>query len=122
MSVESERSFGAVIRDIGGNVTRIIRAELRFVVAELRVGFHAASAGLILLLAGALCATLAVGFLLLGAMFALSVVMPTWVAALLIALLVGVAALFLVVAGRARLMHPLESSVTDVAPSTEPPE
>ena len=122
MSVESERSFGAVIRDIGGNVTRIIRAELRFVVAELRVGLHATSAGLNLVLAGALCATLAVGFLLLGAMFALSLVMPTWRAALLIALLVAVAALFLLLAGRARLMHPLESSVTAVAPSTEPPE
>lgn len=122
MSVESERSFGAVIRDIGGNVTRIIRAELRFVVAELRVGLHATSADFILVLAGALCATLAVGFLLLGAMFALALVMPTWVAALLVASLVGVVALFLLAAGRARLMLRLNSSVTAVAPSTEPPE
>ena len=121
MSVESERSVGAVIRDIGGNVTRIIRAELRFVVAELRVGLHAASAGVIFLLAGALGATLAVGFLLLGAMFALSLIMPTWMAALLVALLVGAVALFLVLAGRARLLHPLDSSITDVAPPTEPP-
>ena len=34
MSVNSERSFGAVVREIGGNVDRIVRAELRVAVAE----------------------------------------------------------------------------------------
>ena len=122
MSDDPERSFGAVIRDIGGNVDRIVRAELRFAAAELRHGLNAAGAGALLVLAGALCATLAVGFLLLGVMFALSLIMPTWAAALVVALAVGVAATLLLVAGRKRLTNPLTSPATDVAPHTESPE
>jgi len=122
MSADTDRSFGAVIRDIGGNVNRIIRAELRFAVAELRIGLTAAGAGAMLVLAGALCATLAAGFLLLGAMFALALVMPTWAAALIIALVVGSVAAVLLVKGRTRLVHPLAPLHTAVALHEDSPE
>ena len=122
MSADIDRSFGAVIRDIGGNVNRIIRAELRFAVAELRQGVTAAGAGILVLFVGALCATLALGFLLLGAMFALALVIPTWAAALAVALTVGVAAAVLLMIGRERLLHPIVQPPTAVVPHSEPPE
>ncbi len=122
MSVQPERSFGAVIRDIGGNVDRIIRAELRFAAAELRQGMEAAGEGALYVLAGALCATLAIGFLLLGLMFALATIMPIWVAAFVVALLVGGGATALLVAGRSKLTHQFHSKETAVAPHTESPE
>ncbi len=99
----SERSIRSVFRDIGSDVDRIVRAELRIAIAEVRAGVAAAGDASRLLIAGAMCALLAATFLLLAVMFALRSIMPLWLAALLIALLVGVAATGLLLAGRTRL-------------------
>ena len=49
MSAASERSFGAVVRDIGGNIDRIVRAELRMAIAEVQVGVRAAGGAALVL-------------------------------------------------------------------------
>ena len=103
MTERDERSIRSVLRDIGADIDRIVRAELRFAVAEFRVGLHTASDASRMLIAGVICALLAATFFLLGIMFALGLVMPLWLSALLIALLVGTAAALLLTAGRARL-------------------
>ena len=122
MGAAPERSFGSVVRDIGGNVGRIVRAELRFVIAELRVAMAAAGGAALLILAGVACATLAAAFLLLGSMFALAIVMPTWLAALVVATVAGTAAVVLLVTGRERLSHPLASQSRDIVFQPEPVE
>lgn len=115
-----ERSLGAVVRDIGGNVDRIVRAELRFAIAELRAGLEAAGAGAMLILAGVACATLAAAFLLLGIMAALALVMPAWLAALLVAIAAGGAAAALIVIGRGRIPRQAASTSREIAPTQRP--
>jgi uncharacterized membrane protein YqjE len=100
MSDELGRSLGAVIRDIGGNVDRIVRAELQVALAEMRQALDFAKEMSALVVAGAVCATLTLGFFLLGVMFALSIVMPLWGAAMLVALVCGIAAALIISAIR----------------------
>jgi uncharacterized membrane protein YqjE len=92
MSADTDRSLGAVVRDIGGNVDRIVRAELQVALAEMRQALDFAKQVSALVVAGAVCATLTLGFFLLGVMFALSIVMPLWGAAMLVALACGIVA------------------------------
>ena len=103
-----------MVRDIGGNVDRIVRAELRVAIAELRGWLEVASGGATLVLLGVACATLASAFLLLGAMFALAHVMPTWAAALLVAVAVGAAAAVLIVIGLDRIPRPVPPPSADI--------
>jgi hypothetical protein len=90
------RTFGAVIRDIGSNVDRIVRAELRYAVAQVRVEMGATANASRIIAAGAAFAMLAAGFVLLACMFALSQVMPTWLASLVVAAAAGAAAAVLI--------------------------
>lgn len=115
-----DRSLGAVVRDIGGNLDRIVRAEIRLAVAELRAGLEAAGAGAMLILAGVACATLAAAFLLLGIMAALALVMPAWLAALLVAVVVGGAAAALIVIGRGRIPQQAASTSGEIVPTQRP--
>ena len=103
MSAASERSFGAVVRDIGGNVDRMVRAELRMAIAEVQVGVRAAGGAALVLVVAAALATLAVLFLLLGGMLALAQLMPAWAAALIVGGAVAMVSAGLLAAGRARL-------------------
>ena len=107
MSATDPRSFGAVVRDIGGNVDRIVRAELRVAIAEVRAGVRAAGGAILLMAGAAVCATLALLFLLLGAQLALALVMPPWLACIVVAVLIGGVAALLTLAARARLPHAL---------------
>lgn len=119
MAASTERSFGAVVRDISGNLNRIVRAEFRFVLAEVRVRVEAAAAPVALVAAGLLCAMLATGFVLLGGMFALANVMPMWGAALVVAALAGAGATVLILTGRDRFIRPAESTSSDVVTKPE---
>jgi len=114
MHATHERSFGALVRDIGENVDRLARAELGLVRATLRhrvreigeaSGFYAAAA-----VATALSAV----FVLLSGMFALASVMPPWLAALVVAAVPGAAAAALYVRGRARHAWDAPQRTTDV--------
>jgi hypothetical protein len=115
----SERSFGTVIRDIGGNVDRIVRAEMRMAVAEFRDGLQAAGDASRLLVAGVALATLAAGFALLSGMLVLTRLVPMWAAALVVASVTGVAAAFLLFAGHSRIASRLAPKLQETA---SPPE
>jgi hypothetical protein len=93
------------MRDIGGNVDRIARAELRLVVTELRQRLEAFGGVSAILVAAGVAAVLSVLFLLMAAMFALAVVMPLWAAALVIAAIPGAAAVVLFLRGHAQLIR-----------------
>ena len=122
MSAAPERSIGAVVRDISGNLERIVRGELRFAIAELHVRMQEAGSAAMLLAAGALCAMLAAAFLLLGVMFALAIVMPLWLAALVVGTVVAAGAGALFIAGRARFAPAIESPSTNIVTKPEPVE
>lgn len=95
MSTSADRPLSAILSDIVGNVQQMVRAEIRLAKVELREEVAKAKRGALLLVGGALLGVLALGVLLLAAVYALS----TIVAPALAALIVGVVAA--VVAGAA---------------------
>ena len=121
MSATADRSLGTVVRDIGGNVDRIVRAELNHALAEVRGRLDAAGDASRPLIAGAICAALAAGFLLLSIMFGLSIVMPQWLAALVVAVAAAVAAAVLLTSGRARFADRLFRKSREVPSIPGPP-
>jgi hypothetical protein len=96
-------SISSVVRDIGGNVDRIARTELKLAIAGLRSRLEEYGEVSVFLVAAAVAATVAVLFVLLGAMFALASLLPLWLAAFAIATIPSAAAMVLYVHGRAQL-------------------
>jgi uncharacterized membrane protein YqjE len=85
-----ERSIAAVLKDIVGNLQQIIRAEVRLATVEVREEIAKARRAAIMMAIGGLFATLAIGFLLLAAVYLLATVVQPWLAAVLVALGAGV--------------------------------
>jgi uncharacterized membrane protein YqjE len=103
MPVDRDRSLSDVLQDIVANVQDIVRSELRLASAEIRQELvKAASAGKVAG-AGGVLALFALGFLLLSAVYALSLVMAAWLAALIAAVVLAVVASVLISAGNKRL-------------------
>ncbi len=117
--VTPDRSFSTVVRDIGGNIDRIVRAELRFAMAQVRVEMGSTANASRIIAAGAACAMLAVGFALLGGMFALSTVMPTWLASLAVAAGAAAAATVLIGVGRKRFASQRTPALGDFVSTSE---
>ncbi len=101
--VDSDRSFGSLLQDVGSSVDRLVRAELQLAVAEARDELSAVGTGAAMLGVGALVATLAAGFLLLGAVLALTAVMPPWAAALVVGGTVAMVAVVLLTRAKSHL-------------------
>jgi hypothetical protein len=87
MAADTERSFGAVLGDIVGHIQQIVRAEIRLAKAEVREELTKIKFGATLLLTGAIAGVLALGVLLLSAVYGLATVLAPWMAALLVALI-----------------------------------
>jgi uncharacterized membrane protein YqjE len=81
-----ERSIGSLVNDIVGNVQEIIRSEVRLAKAEVTEELTKARRAMIWLVAGAVLATMAFGFLLLTIVYVLAHFFQPWVAALIVAL------------------------------------
>lgn len=96
---QTQRTVADVLQDIVANIQQIIRDEFRLAQVELKEKGARASRPAGMLAIGASLGLYALGFTLLAAMFALSIVMPHWLAALLLALFLGVSAVALVSAG-----------------------
>lgn len=80
------RSLGTVISDLAANAREIFRGELRLAGAELVANLRPFQRGLILLVLAGLFAVAGLAYLLLSGLFALALVLPTWAAALTMAL------------------------------------
>jgi hypothetical protein len=99
------RAFSTILSDIAQNLQDMVRAELRLAKAEIGEEVaHAKTAG-IQIGAGSCCAVFATLFLLLSAFFALSTVVPNWLASLLVAAPLAVVAAVLGYLGRERLRN-----------------
>jgi len=79
---EPDRSIGAVVSDILGDIHVIVRGEVRLAKAEIREEIAKARRGVVLLVAGGLVLAAALGCGLLAAIYGLSMVWPPWAAAL----------------------------------------
>lgn len=99
MAVDTRRSVTELLGDIAGNLQRLVRSEFRLAKAELRQEITAGKRAVMLLAAGALLGILGVGYLLLSLVLVLALVMPGWLAALIVALLTLAGAALAVAAG-----------------------
>lgn len=100
MMLEGQRSIAEVVRDALSHVQEILRSEIRLAKAEVREEASKAKNGAMLLAIGGVCALFAVGFLLLAAVYVLTLYMPAWGAALIVGGVVGIAALIFLMMGR----------------------
>lgn len=100
---EDNRSVSEIIQDVIANVREIIRAEVRLAKAEVGREVKQTLRSGAMLCAGAVLGLYAAGFFFLGLMHALEIVMPAWLAAFAIALLIGLTAAVLIFTGADKL-------------------
>src|SRR5207344_539987 len=88
----ADRSISAVLHDIVGNIQDIVRCEIRMAKSELIEELGKSRSAGVLVGIGALMLTFSALFLLLAAVYALSLLMPEWAAALIVGAGVGATA------------------------------
>ena len=88
----ADRSISAVLHDIVGNMQDIVRCEIRMAKSELTEELGKSRSAGVLVGIGALMLTFSALFLLLAAVYALSLLMPEWAAALIVGAGVGATA------------------------------
>lgn len=97
---QTQRSVSDVLQDIVGNLQQIIRNEFRLARVEVKEKVERAKQPATILASGAVIGLYGLGFLLLALVYALSIVMPPWLAALLVGVVLAIAAAILVAFGR----------------------
>jgi len=85
----AERSISTVLYDIVGNVQEIVRSELRLARTEFTEELGKLRSASVLLGVGLLLALFGVLFLLVAIVYALSLFIPAWAAALIVAAAIG---------------------------------
>jgi uncharacterized membrane protein YqjE len=98
-----QRSVPEILEDIATNLTQIVQAEVRLAKTELKEGAARAAGPGAAVGAGVVLAFYGLGFLLLAAVYALSMVMAGWLATLIVGGVLMVAAGILVGVGATKL-------------------
>ena len=98
-----ERSIQDVVRDIVADIQNIVRSEIKLAKIELGETARGARSSAIALVGGGLIGIYAIGFVLLAAMFALEIVLPGWLAALIVGVVLAIGAAIGLSAGLKRL-------------------
>jgi uncharacterized membrane protein YqjE len=98
-----QRSLADVVEDIIRNLQQIVRAEFRLAKTELSEKAQRAAKPASAFAAGAVLSLYGLGFLLLAVVYALSLVMPAWGAALVVGACLAIIGSILVSAGRQKL-------------------
>ena len=105
----TNRPVSEVLQDILHNLQDLIRSEFRLAKAEVGQDARQAAASAVWMGAGAVCGISAWLFLLWTVAFAVAQSVPMWVATLIVAAAMGVAALVLLAYGRRQIkrLHPM---------------
>ncbi|HKW98888.1 MAG TPA: phage holin family protein [Bryobacteraceae bacterium] len=103
MTPSGDRSISEILDDMATNVQRIIRSEVRLAKTEVQEEAVKAGKGAAVLGSGAVVAAYSAGFLLLAALFALEIAVPSWLAALIVAVFSGTIGAALVTKGITRI-------------------
>jgi len=98
----AERPLSVVLQEIVRNVQDIVRSEVRLAKTEVREELTKTLSASLLMALGALSGFSSVLFVLLAIVYALSLLMPAWAAALCVAAGVGIVAGVTIRAGLAR--------------------
>jgi hypothetical protein len=100
---QMQRSVPEVLQDIIGNFERIIRSEFRLAKTEIREEASQAVNPVSVLGGGLVLGFLGLGFLLLASVYALSLVIAPWLAALLVGGLLAIVSSILIASSSANL-------------------
>ena len=98
-----QRSVPEILENIASNLTQLVQAEFRLAKSEVKEGAEKVAGPGATLGAGMVLASYGLGFLLLAAVYALSLVMAGWLATLIVGGVLAVAAGILIGAGSAKL-------------------
>ena len=101
--VQNGRSMGEIVQSIIADVQEIVRSEFRLVKAEVQEETAKVARSGTPLIVGLLLGLYALGFVLLAAVHALSIVVAAWLAALIVGFVVGAVSLILINMGRNRI-------------------
>ena len=96
------RPISAVLHDIVGNFQHIVRSEVRLAKTELREQVRKSTSAGVMLGIGVVLLVFSVLFVLLAAVYALSLVVPAWMAALIVGAGLGLVAALCVAVGISR--------------------
>jgi len=99
----SSRTITETIKDIGTGLREIVRSEIELAKTELSDTARRVRSSLLFLCTGSILGLFAIGFLLLAGFFGLEIVLPAWLAALVLGGLLLVGAVIGIQAGRERL-------------------
>lgn len=98
-----ERTFADIFEEIIANVQDIVRSEVRLAKTEIKEEASQAARASGVLVGGVALGLYAAGFFFLTIVYALSIVLPAWLAALLVTVLLGFVAGLIVASGLKRL-------------------
>ena len=102
---QMQRSVPQILEDIASNLTQIVRAEFRLAKTELKEGAEKVAGPGATLGAGVALAFYGLGFLLLAAVYALSLIMAGWLATLIVGGVLAAAAGILLSVGATKLQR-----------------
>jgi uncharacterized membrane protein YqjE len=100
-----QRSVPEVLQDIVGNLQEIIRSEFLLAKTELKEEAKRAAKPATTFGVGLVFGIYGMGFLLLGVLYALALVMPVWLAGLLVGTSLAIVALALMSSSGKKLKH-----------------
>jgi uncharacterized membrane protein YqjE len=100
------RPIGEVLRDMVGHIAEIIRSEMRLVTLELRQEVVELKSAAIAIAIGNILLLYAGMLLLLGLVYALSTIWPSWVAAVVVGGGIGIIGAVVLRAGIQKIKHP----------------
>jgi uncharacterized membrane protein YqjE len=117
----ADRSISEVLQDIVRNVQEIVRSEVRLAKTEIKEEAVKAKSSSVLIGAGAVSALYCVLFLLFTAVYALSLVVPNWAAALIVAAALAILAVLTLTAGvnQFKQIHPPQRTVETIKENVE---
>jgi len=105
MSMEENASFAQLFQDAFSSIREIIRSEVRLAKTETKEEIGKAGKAGAVLGGGAVLALYAVGLALLAGVSALALVLPQWLAFLVMAALAGLTATLLIATGRHQIQR-----------------
>ena len=103
---QNGRPLGDIFRDIVSHIAEIVRSEIRLAQLELREEVVSLKVAAICIAAGAMLAAYGGVFVLLSAVHALSTIWPSWLAALVVGLVVAITGGITIAMGVKRLKRP----------------
>jgi uncharacterized membrane protein YqjE len=102
-SSNQDRPFSRILQEIVTHLTEIIRSEIRLARAEVRADIAQVARASVFVGIGAVFGLYALGFALLGVVYALGTRITPWVSALIVAVGVGVIAAIFLHVGRTKM-------------------